>query len=333
MPWAASLRGKRVHGALKWLRVLFVLGVVAYLIVRLSAIGWADVWTSLPRTPWFYVLFLVMFFALPVSELAIYWLIWGTSVLRSFPVFVRKRAYNSAIIGYSGELYLYLWAKQHVGLQGGKIFSAIKDNNVLSTIASTSVTVLMLLALVLTGQVNAVIDADSGLMSYIAVATIIGALLVTVAILFRRRIISLTADRALAVLAIHVIRMLAVLGLQAAQWSVVLTHVPFRTWLVFLTVQMVLTRIPFLPNKDLIFLGVGMGLLSVVDASAAATAGMLLAGGALTQGANAAVFALTSFGAPVPQSHRQTRVRRGQPAISEKYLPRKLRGLVRLPPR
>jgi hypothetical protein len=169
-------------------------------------------------------------------------------------------------------------------------------------------------------------------MSYIAVATIIGALLVTVAIHFRRRIISLTADRALAVLAIHVIRMLVVLALQAVQWSVVLTHVPFRTWLVFLTAQIVLTRIPFLPNKDLIFLGVGLGLSSMVDAPAAATAGMLLAGGTLTQGANLAVFVLTSFGAPVPQSRRQVRVRGGQPAISLKHLPRKLRGLVRLPP-
>jgi hypothetical protein len=325
-------QSKRVRGVFKWLRVLFVLGVVAYLIVRLTAIGWADVWISLPRTPWFYVLFFVMFFALPVSELAVYRLIWGASVLRSFPVFVRKRAYNSAIIGYSGELYLYLWAKQHVGLQGRRVFSTIKDNNVLSTLASTSLTVLMLLALVLTGQVNAVIHADSGLMSYITVTAIIGALLVTVAIRFRRRIISLTADRALAVLAIHVIRMLAVLGLQAAQWSVVLTLVPFRTWLVFLTAQMVLTRIPFLPNKDLIFLGVGLGLSSMVDAPAAATAGMLLAGGALTQGANLAVFVLTSFGAPVAQSHRQIRVRRGQPAISAKHLPRKLRGFVRLPP-
>jgi hypothetical protein len=290
------------------------------------------VWISLPRTLWFYVLFFAMFFALPVSELAVYRLIWGCSVVRSFPVFVRKRAYNNAIIGYSGELYLYLWAKQHVDLQDSRVFSTIKDNNVLSTFASTSITVLMLLALLLTGQVNAAIHADSGLMCYITASAIIGALLVTVAFRFRHRIISLTANRALAVLAIHVIRMLTVLGLQAAQWSVVLTHVPFHTWLIFLAAQMVLTRIPFLPNKDLVFLGVGLGLSSMVDAPAASTAGMLLAGGVLTQGVNLAVFVLTSFGAPVVQSHREIRDRRRQPDISAKHLPRKLCGFVRLPP-
>lgn len=302
LPWSAYMEDKRVRSTLKALRVLFVLGVVTYLIARLTAIGWAEVWASLPRTPWFYLLFVAMFFALPVSELAVYRLIWRVGLLRSFPVFVRKRVYNSTVIGYSGELYLYLWAKQHLGLPDRRTFSTIKDNNVLSTLASSSVTVLLLLAFLLTGQMHRVIRADPGLMSYFLVTTVIGALLVPVAIRFHRRIIALAASTALAVLAIHVVRLIAVLGLQAAQWAVVLTAVPFHTWLIFLTAQTVLTRIPFLPNKDLVFLGVGLGLAGIVDAPAAATAGMLLAGGALTQGTNFAMFLLTSFAAPAPRA-------------------------------
>jgi hypothetical protein len=301
-PWAACLEDWRVLRALKGLRVAFVLGVVAYLIARLTAIGWAEVWASLPRTPWFYLLFVAMFFALPVSELAVYRLIWGAGMLRSFPVFVRKRVYNSTIIGYSGELYLFVWARQHLGLPDRRIFSTIKDNNILSTLASTSVTVALLLTFVATGQIQAVIRADPGLMAYFLVTTIIGGLLVPVVIRFRRHLIALPAGTALAVLAIHVVRLVAVLGLQAAQWAVVLTHVPFHTWLIFLTAQAVLTRIPFLPNKDLVFLGVGLGMAAIVDAPAAATAGMLLAGGALTQGSNLAMYLLTSFAAPAPRA-------------------------------
>jgi hypothetical protein len=299
----AYLEDRHVLRALKVLRVVFVLGVAAYLIARLTAIGWGAVWASLPRTPWFYLLFAAMFFALPVSELAVYRLIWGVDLLRSFPVFVRKRVYNSTLIGYSGELYLFVWARQNLGLADRRIFSTIKDNNVLSTLASTTVTVGLLLTFMATGQMQAVINADPGLMSYFLVTTVIGALLIPVVIRFHRHLVALPASTALAVLAIHVVRLVAVLGLQVAQWAVVLTSVPFQTWLIFLTAQAVLTRIPFLPNKDLVFLGVGLGMAGIVDAPVAATAGMLLAGGALTQGTNLAMYLLTSFTAPAPRAH------------------------------
>jgi hypothetical protein len=70
--------------------------------------------------------------------------------------------------------------------------------------------------------------------------------------------------------------------------------VPMTTWLVFLTAQMVMTRIPFLPSQDLMVLGLGVALSSVVDVPAIAVAGMFVAAGALSQIANLVIFGWTS---------------------------------------
>ena len=82
---------------------------------------------------------------------------------------------------------------------------------------------------------------------------------------------------------------------QALQWAIILPEVPFDTWVLFLTAQLVLTRVPFLPNTDLLYVGLGLTLASYIDAPMAVIAGMFLASGALFQLANLIAFIVTSF--------------------------------------
>jgi hypothetical protein len=270
-------------------------------VLKVTAIGWGAVLASLPTTPWFYLLFLVMFLTLPLTETVIFRLLLDRRIgLADIGVFIRKRVLNSAFVGYSGDFYLFVWAKRHLGLSTRKAGHAVKDNAILSGLASTTVTALLVAAFWLTGQAGLVAGwLDTGAGKSLAVV-FCAAVLLPVLLRFRGRIFAATGRVASAVLGIHMARGLFLLLVQSAQWWVVLPNQSWTTWLIFLTAQMVISRLPFIPNRDLLFLSAGLEMSNVIDGPRAAMAGVLLAGGALTQGANLLFFVATSFGRSKP---------------------------------
>lgn len=296
--WSEGPTGKWVGRGFRW---LFFAGVIGWLVLKVTAIGWREVIASLPTTPWFYILFVVMFVALPVTETLIFRLLLDRRIgIRDVGVFIRKRVFNSAFVGYSGELYLFVWAKRHLGLPAKRAAHGVKDNAVLSALASAAVTAGLLAAFWLTGQAALFATwLDSGAGKFAATLLAI-AFLLPVLLRFRKRIISVSGRIAATVWGIHMLRITGVLLLQAVQWWVVLPNQSWTTWLIFLTAQMVISRLPFIPNRDLLFLSAGLEMSNVIDGPRAAMAGVLLAGGALTQGANLLFFIVTSFGRKRP---------------------------------
>jgi hypothetical protein len=299
--WNEWLSRRSVKLALKALQFLLVGGVVVYLIGRVSEIGWSEVRRSLPESVWFYLLFGVMYFVIPVSELLSYRLMNWPVGLSSLPMFVRKRVYNYAVMSYSGEAYMFLWAKRHLNFRGRQILSMVKDNNLLSGLASNSFTLLLVAAFFATGQLDTITRAEPDAGAYIAATVLVGILMVLVVLGLNRRIMGTPFPMAAKVTAVHAGRVILVLLLQTAQWAVVFPHVPFLTWLLFLTAQMVMTRLPFLPNQDLMTVGLAMSLTHYVDAPEAAVAGMFLVSGALFQAVNLGFFLLTSVGDHAPR--------------------------------
>jgi hypothetical protein len=299
--WSHAFDRVTGHVLYKGLRIFFLVAVIVYLFDQIAEIGWSSLWHALPRSVWFYVLGGAIYLILPLSELLIYRVIWGIGLLRDFPVFARKRVYNQALLDYSGEAYFCLWAKRHPGLTDQKIFSSIKDSNILSALVSNTATVVFLALFFITGQLKIFLDSDPGSATYFALTALIGVVMVPLVIHFRRQIIALEAKTLLMVLGIHIIRLLIYMGLQTAQWAVIFPHAPLSTWLSFLTAQLLLTRIPFLPNKELMFLGLSLTLAGLVQAPTAAVDGMFLAAGVLTQGLNLVIFILTSFTSSLPR--------------------------------
>lgn len=296
--WSETPTGKWAGRALRW---LFFAGVVGWLVLKVTAIGWGAVLASLPTSPWFYILFVVMFVALPVSETLIFRLLLDRRIgIRDVGVFIRKRVFNSAFVGYSGELYLFVWAKRRLGLSAKRAAHGVKDNAVLSALASAAVTAGLLIAFWISGQAALVagwLDSSAGKFAATLLAL---AFLLPVLLRFRKRIISVPGRIAATVWGVHMVRITGVLLLQAVQWWVVLPNQSWTTWLIFLTAQMVISRLPFIPNRDLLFLSAGLEMSNVIDGPRAAMAGVLLAGGALTQGANLLFFIATSFGRSKP---------------------------------
>lgn len=283
------------HKVLRVLQAVFIVMVCYYLANRVAALGWQDVINALPTTPWFYVFFILMYFAFPTAEWLAYRRLWGTKAGAGFDIFIRMRIYNYAVVSYSGEAYLAMWGSKNLGQSKRKTLATIKDSHILSALSSNSLTIALLALFFMTGQLKQITGADPSYPFYVAVAFGLSAVLIPIVISFRKQIFFCDGKTIRAVFGIHFMRLLAVVGLQIAQWAVVMPYVPLETWLLFLTAQYVLTRIPFLPNTDLLFAGVGLTLLSFVDESQTILAGLFVASGALSQILNLSLFAALSL--------------------------------------
>lgn len=284
---------KRLERLLRW----GVLGAVfLYLALELTRVGWIEVAQALPAQPLFYVLFVVRYLALPVSEMGIYGAHLRTSLWGHPAPFLIKRVYNFAIVGYAGEAYFGWWANRRLGLSVRSVLAAIKDVNLLSAAASNLITLALLAWLVLDGGMAAAgLGLDPAWRPWVIISVVGAAAATLIASLFHRTLLAVSGRQALVTLFVHALRLLATFGLQAWQWAVVFPDAPLSTWVQFLTAQAVLYRVPFLPNRDLLFLGLSLSLAGAVEAPAAQVYAMFVMSTALTQGANLLVLAAAAF--------------------------------------
>lgn len=287
--WIAFWRtdaGKRLS---KILQYVFITGIVAYLLYQLTEIGWHRVWQSLPVTPWFYVLFLFLYFALPVSEQFIY----GTSLKFSFwqglPVFIQKKIYNADVLGYSGEAYFFVWARKNLEESDGYIFGVIKDNNIISSITSTLVAAILLSIFLYVGHISIkkVFNFESTYF-YIIAATVV--VVIIALIYFRNSVITMPFETASKIFGIHLLRLIFVYSVEIFQWMIVMPEVPLYIWFTYMSIKIISTRIPFIPSRDLLFIGASLEISKMLNVSDAGIAGILLASNVLTKLLNVGLY-------------------------------------------
>lgn len=267
-----------------------LLALLGYLVWRLTHIGWSELLASLPGNPWFYVLFALGYLLLPASELWIYGRHWGRPLWRQAWAFLVKRAYNFGVFDMSGEAYFGVWASRRLGLSAGKVLATLKDVNLLSAAASNLATPVFLAALFLFAHdgVEALrLPAGVVFWGFASIAALAAATLL--AGLFQRHILSVDRAQARATFWAHLARFVLGSLLQALQWAVVFPEAPFTIWLWFLALQLAVSRIPVLPNRDLVFVGLSLSLAHAVNAPEAAVAAMFVMSAALMQVANMAV--------------------------------------------
>ncbi|NND70395.1 MAG: hypothetical protein HKN43_02345 [Rhodothermales bacterium] len=273
----------------------FLVAIAGYLLYKMSDIGWVQILDSLPTSPLFYILFVVLFFSLPVAEALIYRLTWNFSAIRHLHVFIKKRVYNKDVLGYSGEVYLYSWARNNLQIRDWDILKTIRDNNILSSVASTAIAAALLLIFVSVGSIRV-----SDLIGQQSTANIItGVLLVVVLVIlgmrFRRRLFSLAPRIALIILATHAVRLLIGNGLQILMWEAAIPEIDISVWLTFAATSIVVSRIPFVPNRDLIMLGAGIELAEMLELSTASITGLFVTLSVLGKISNLFWFVLVSF--------------------------------------
>lgn len=292
--WQLLRQRRWVQRTLKYAQYGLFAAIVLYLIIKLSEVGWADVAGSLPSSPWFYIFFTLRFLALPLSEVAIYEIVWSRPLIQHFFVFIRKRVYNFAVMGYSGEAFLTIWARRRLSLSDKKIIVGVKDNNLLSAFSSNAATVILILFLAATGGLQAGIDAFPGAGWLFTFAFISAALLSVLVMIFRGRLLALPEGVLPKLLTVHGGRQTLLILLHAATYAAALPGAPLMAWATFIAMQLVLSRVPFVPNQDIVYLGAALALAPIVGAPEAAVAGMLVAEAGLAQILNAVMFLATA---------------------------------------
>jgi hypothetical protein len=283
---------KRALSIGHWALLAVIVGVLFY---RLTHIGWRDVINSLPQSAWFYAFFLMRFLTLPVTETAVYEIVWGRPVVAHIPAFIRKRVYNYAVAGYSGEGFLTLWARRRLGLSDRDAIVGIKDNSILGSFTANFATVSVVVALALAGGLDAGFKLIPAAQALFGVSFVAAASMITAVLIFRKQLIALPWRKARAVFTIHAVRQAMTLTLFAAMYAAAIPSESFGTWFLFIGLQLVISRIPFLPNQDLVYLTAALSFASLVGAPREAVAGMLVAEAGLSMLFSVSLFLATAY--------------------------------------
>jgi hypothetical protein len=235
------------------------------------------------------LVFVANYFGLPLYETAIYHLLWKTGP-QILPILLRKRVYNEAVLEYSGESALILWAGKHTPISDREAFRNVRDVNVLSALAANVVTFLVLVA-VIAGVADKLGVGDAVLLR--RGTLIIGGsvlLLLGLGLLLRKRFLSLSLGQCAAVYGIHTLRLCTFMGLQALQWHLAAPTIGWQTWTIFIALQMAVARLPLIPAKDLFFTGLAMRLGARITLDPATIAGLFVASSVLNLLANGAMY-------------------------------------------
>ena len=202
---------------------------------------------SVPESPWFYIVFAMLYMSLPTGDYLIFRYLWNIPI-GGLAALIKKRIANEVVLGYSGEAYFYAWARQNAKMVAAP-FGAVKDVSILSAIAGNAITLLMMAIAIPLGY-RLIPPEKFGMV--LGSAGIIF-LLTLPFLLFSKRVFSLDRPRLLVVFGIHCARLIAGSVLIALAWHFALPNVSIGMWLFLAAGRLLVSRLPLVPNKDLLF--------------------------------------------------------------------------------
>ena len=208
-----------------------------------------------PSSPVFWLVFAASYLTGPMGDWVIYRRLWQIPA-SGFAALVRKLVSNELVFGYLGEAQFYAWARARATMTAAP-FGAIKDVALLSALVGNLVT-LVLLCL----SWPFVTARDVGIEMHGAFLSLGLVLLTSFAMfLFRRKLFTLPRADLRFIAAVHTLRTVAALVLGALLWHLVLPHIAVGLWLVMAALRMLVSRLPLVPNKDLVFAALAVFLL------------------------------------------------------------------------
>lgn len=232
-----------------WAGAALSLASLIAVAAQLGGAGLVQAARSAPVDPLFWSVFAGFYLLPSAAEWTIFRRLWQLPA-SGLAALMRKQVANELVFGYSGEAQFYLWARRHAKLATSP-FGAVKDVAVLSAVAGNMVTLgLMvashgLLARVVAGSFGNAFAASAGLIAISSLAMF----------LLRRRLFSLPTPELITVFVTHVLRIIGSMLLLGVLWHLLLPTLPTAGLLVLVTMRMMLSRLPFLPAKDVVFAG------------------------------------------------------------------------------
>ena len=244
-----ALQPIRRH-APRWPRVLATVmtgAMLAGIARELFDHGLTGLTRTLPRGPGFYLLFLLSYFTLPAVDFLIFRRLWQVPAA-AFGALNRKRVANDLLIGVTGDLYFYAWARARLNMVAAP-FGAVKDVTLMSGMAgNTAALLLAAIALPLGYQL---IDPDvlrAMLWSVALTGAMVGLILFLSPIVF-----SLPSHDLWWIYRWSLARIAVGSLLLALAWHFALPQVSVLMWVFLMAGRLLVSRLPFLPNKEALF--------------------------------------------------------------------------------
>lgn len=264
-PWS-----KRALQIGRWAIALALLVIIGR---RLTELGWREIWIARPASLLFYLLLVAQFFVQPSGDFFIYRNLWP----RQHPplsVILRKRFLNN-VMDYTGEVFFFFWAQRQVKLSTATLAHSIKDSNILSAGAGLAMVWLMVPLLLATGGLHLPDRLMGQAWLYVGLGSL-PLFLCGVLVLAHRKVTVLSRRQIAATFAIHLFRALLMLVVEFGLWMVSGALPSAVACLQFVALRLVVTRLPLIPNKDLIFVGAGIAAAGVTKVAVTPVATVLV---------------------------------------------------------
>ena len=240
---------------LTWATPALSLSIMVVVIWHFRNINLREVVAAIPKNPAFWVVFAAYYSVGILADFVIFKRLWGVP-FEGLIALTRKSVSNALLVDYLGEAYFYSWARKKLNMATSP-FGAVKDVAILSALASNLLTlVMMALAYPYAHEFNFGV-AGTTVAASIGIVALVSILVVA----FGKHLFSLTRSQLWWISGVHLIRLVASNLLLALAWSLALPDVALSWWLVLATVNMLLSRLPLISNKDVIFAGLVVFLL------------------------------------------------------------------------
>jgi hypothetical protein len=229
-----------------WLSNIASAVVVGLALYAVRGVDLTMLWLPLSASGLFWFAFVANYFHAPFAGAVILGRLWAWP-RGLFPVLCRKQIVNAVAMPLAGDSLLLAWAHAR-DIRG---FGAIKDAAILSGIAGSIVTFMIIL------PVWQPLSAALG----IAPASLFGSLSLLsafplIALFKRADVFALAGPELCRIGALHATRIIANIVLLAFCWHLLLPAEPIQSWLMLAAARMVVSRLPLLPNKELVLAAV-----------------------------------------------------------------------------
>lgn len=221
--------------------------MVAGLLHELLGSGLEPLRKATPSNPLFYIAFVLYYLGPPTFDYIIFRRLWRIP-FAGMVALHKKRIANEVLVGYSGEAYFYAWARQRTQMVAAP-FGAVKDVTILSGIAGNAIT-LALVAIALPLGINLLTPGQQKA-AIGSVAIIIGTSVPFM--IFSKRVFSLPRGTLWWVFGVHCLRILSGSLFIALAWHFALPEVAVRDWLFLAAARLLASRLPLVPNKEVVF--------------------------------------------------------------------------------
>ncbi|MDR6625227.1 hypothetical protein [Caulobacter segnis] len=230
-----------------WLGGLLSVGMVATIILQLGG-ATTEVLAAISRLPpLVWPALLLLYLIQPLSDFAIFRRLWSMP-LAGFETLLRKNVINEVVLGYSGEAYLYVWARRAASVIAEPL-AAIKDANIVSALLGNLLT--LVLAAVSATQLR---DMDFARRMGPALWSGIIPLAISLGVLlWGRRVFSLRLSQLAYVSLVCCLRLGIWTALTILVWRLAMPEVRSGVWVVLLAIRYLISRIPLISNKELVF--------------------------------------------------------------------------------